>query len=337
MPGLISPRDLPPPPDGMTGWPWTCDELPHVARTLPDGSPWPLVSVITPSYNHAHFLEEAIRSVLLQGYPNLEYIVIDGGSSDGSVDLIRKYEPWITSWVSERDEGHVHAINKGFWRSTGDFLAWINADDLLYPGFLIQRVTQFHERPDVALVYGDVETAWDRDPRRWQRKGRAITLREMVRTAATPMPQQACMWRRRVFDKIGWLDQKWKTIMDREFLLRTCMHFKAEYIPGKVGLFRFHGGSKSVSISHVWLDEVPALYTEIFDRPYFPEELKPLRKESLSSAYIFSARTAYGTGARRLAYGFTLRAIRAYPKLLLRRNEIYIGLWKCIRRLLRIS
>jgi glycosyltransferase involved in cell wall biosynthesis len=126
------PPDLPPPPPGKAGWPWgpPAGPLPAAMR---DGSPWPRLSVVTPSFNQARFLEETIRSVLLQGYPNLEYIVIDGGSGDGSVEIIRKYEPWLAYWVSEPDGGHMNGLNKGFARSTGEIMAWQNSDDKYCP------------------------------------------------------------------------------------------------------------------------------------------------------------------------------------------------------------
>src|SRR5262245_50300660 len=107
--------ELPPPPSGKTGWPWT-DETPPLPSTQPDGSPWPRISIVTPSYNQSEFIEETIRSVLLQGYPDLEYIIIDGGSTDQSLDIIRKYARWLAYWISEKDRGQSHAINKGFER-----------------------------------------------------------------------------------------------------------------------------------------------------------------------------------------------------------------------------
>ena len=110
---------LPPPPDGKTGWPWT-EASPSFPAFMPNGAEWPKISIITPSFNQAIYLEETIRSVLLQGYPNLEFFIIDGGSTDASVEIIRKYEKWLSGWVSEKDSGQSEAINKGFSRCTGE-------------------------------------------------------------------------------------------------------------------------------------------------------------------------------------------------------------------------
>jgi len=123
-------NELPNPPKSKSGWPWTVESK-SLPKTQNDGSPWPKVSIVTPSYNQGAFLEETIRSVLLQNYPNLEYIIIDGGSTDESIDIIKKYEPWITYWISETDKGQSDAINKGFDRATGKYGNWINSDDLL--------------------------------------------------------------------------------------------------------------------------------------------------------------------------------------------------------------
>jgi len=123
---------LPLPPSGRSGWPWETALL-ALPEHMPDGSPWPRISIVTPSYNQGRFIEETIRSVLLQGYPNLEFLVIDGGSTDDSVEIIRRYAPWLSYWESEHDRGQVHAINKGLERATGIWFNWLNSDDILLP------------------------------------------------------------------------------------------------------------------------------------------------------------------------------------------------------------
>jgi glycosyltransferase involved in cell wall biosynthesis len=125
---LLSP--FPSPPNSINGWPWTEESKP-LPPLKPDGNPWPRISIVTPSFNQGLFIEETIRSVILQNYPSLEYIIIDGGSSDNSLEIIKKYEHWITYWTSEPDNGQSHAINKGFSRCTGQMVNWICSDDML--------------------------------------------------------------------------------------------------------------------------------------------------------------------------------------------------------------
>ena len=127
--------ELPAPEPGLTGWPWT-EETPRLGATMPDGRPWPRVTVVTPSLNQARFLEETIRSVLLQGYPDLEYVVVDGGSNDGSREIIGKYERFFAWWASEADRGQADAIDKGLAQATGEIFNWVNSDDVLQPGAL---------------------------------------------------------------------------------------------------------------------------------------------------------------------------------------------------------
>ncbi|NMD27205.1 MAG: glycosyltransferase, partial [Chloroflexi bacterium] len=117
-----------------------------------------LISIITPSYNQAAFLEQTLRSVLEQDYPNIEYWVIDGGSTDGSVDIIKRYAPKLAGWVSEADDGQADAINKGFARARGEYIAWLNSDDLYYPGALSEAVRALEANPAAPFVFSDVES-----------------------------------------------------------------------------------------------------------------------------------------------------------------------------------
>jgi glycosyltransferase involved in cell wall biosynthesis len=143
--------ELPPPPAAQTGWPWT-EESPPLPDKMPDGRDWPRISVVTPNFNYGRFLEETIRSVLLQGYPNLEYVVTDGGSTDESVAIIRQYEPWLAHWESSPDGGQTHAINKGLKFCSGEIFNWVNSDDHLMPGALETVARIFAaESPDLIL------------------------------------------------------------------------------------------------------------------------------------------------------------------------------------------
>ena len=135
-------KDLPPPPKDKTGWPWT-EESPRLTPLMSDSSEWPTISIVTPSYNYARFIEETIRSVLLQGYPNIEYIIIDGKSSDNSAEIIRRYEKYLKFWTSEPDRGFGDAINKGYRYHTGRLFTWIGADDSFEPG-CFKDVAELH-------------------------------------------------------------------------------------------------------------------------------------------------------------------------------------------------
>lgn len=146
-------KDLPPSPKGKIGWPWTEESL-QLPDTMSDGKPWPKISIVTPNYNYGRFLEETIRSVLLQGYPNLEYIIIDGGSNDNSVEIIKKYEGWLSFWVSEKDRGQGHAINKGFMRAQGELFAWLNSDDTYEKDALFKVAKEFMVHPEADIISG---------------------------------------------------------------------------------------------------------------------------------------------------------------------------------------
>ncbi|AFZ27924.1 glycosyl transferase [Cylindrospermum stagnale PCC 7417] len=166
---------LPPSPSGKIDWPWTA-ETQQLPEKMPDGSEWPKITIVTPNYNYGHFLEETIRSVLLQGYPNLEYIIIDGGSTDNSVEIIKKYEPWLTHWVSEKDKGQASAINKGIELATGKWFNWLNSDDILLQNSLktLAEISKLVDNPqwisgmrieiNESGSFGEICAAWRYDP-----------------------------------------------------------------------------------------------------------------------------------------------------------------------------
>jgi glycosyltransferase involved in cell wall biosynthesis len=207
-------NELPPPPLGKTGWPWT-EASPSKLEPLPEGSVYPRISIVTPNFNYGSSLEETIRSVLLQGYPNLEYIIIDGGSTDNSVEVIKKYEPWLSYWVSERDRGQGHAINKGFSHCTGEIVNWLCSDDILLPSALQSIAEIFTKNVDVDIVAGFCRYIY------FHREGQSHVAAPFEGCLATLecscwMGQPACFYRRKLLNREPPVDESFHFTMDHE-------------------------------------------------------------------------------------------------------------------------
>jgi len=177
---------LPPPLKDKTGWPWTEATDPRLYQTRAD---WPTITIVTPSYNQGQFIEATIRSVLLQNYPNLEYFIMDGGSTDETVEIIKRYEPWITGWVSEPDNGQSHAINKGMKLATGQLLNWLNSDDYLVKEGLFRLAAQLNEVSlSPALYCGYCEIADEFGNRLGQKRLKAMTRAYLLSVRHFPQP-----------------------------------------------------------------------------------------------------------------------------------------------------
>lgn len=237
--------ELPSPPTAETGWPWT-EGSPQLPHTMPEGRPCPRVSIVTPSYNQAEFLEETIRSVLLQGYPNLEYIIIDGGSNDGSVDIIRKYEPWLGYWVSEPDKGQASAINKGLTRASGDLLGWLNSDDLYVPGALAEIALTHVAHPGQTIA-GDVVNFDDDSGEVSVHVQKDVELNRLIRFWEAPIDwhQPGIFVPRTAILECGLLDENLYYAMDYDLLCRLLARVSVVYTNSVVARFRVHAGSKT--------------------------------------------------------------------------------------------
>ena len=328
--------NLLPSPLGKKMWPWVT-EASQLPRTMPDGVPCPKVTIVTPSYNQGEFIEETIRSVLLQNYPNLEYIIIDGGSTDNTIDIIRKYKSSISYWVSEPDRGQADAINKGFAKTSGEFLGWLNSDDCLYPGAIAKMVTELQNNPEVSMVYGDVDAGYDLEEIQFRLYGEQINLEKMLKTYRVPIPQQGSLWRRTAFEALGGLGQQWNLVLDRDFFLRIAQRFEIAYIPGTVGFFRQHSQSKSVSRSYAdaWLTEIPLMYQSFFQQKNLSEDLIELKNVSMGVVYIHCASIAFKRGRILLLFGFINKALKEDSKIFLR-DSIYIDLQRLIKKQLTL-
>ena len=247
-------NELPPPPPGRTGWPWT-DQSPRLLDTAPDGSPWPRLSIVTPSYNQGEFIEETIRSVLLQCYPNLEYIVVDGGSSDDSTEIIRRYEPWLSHWVSEPDKGQADAINKGFARATGSLLGWINSDDLFVRSSLQELAIAHVDHPNSILAGPVIDFDGQGYERTIQQRG--LTFQNFVefwmQRHNWHMP--GIFYPRVLVDQVGYLDPSLRYLFDMDFMCRILQISSVEYLAKPLTYFRLHPHSKTVSEKAGFLPE----------------------------------------------------------------------------------
>jgi len=206
----------------------------------------PLISIVTPSYNQARFLEFTIRSVLEQEYPNIEYILVDGGSNDGSVDIIHRYADRFAWWVSEKDLGQTDAINKGFARAKGDILAWLNSDDTYETHAVAEAVEFLQGRPQVGLVYGDANFI-DENGHVIGRFPAAQTNYKRLRRGYVHIPQQASFWRADLWRKVGPLDPSFYFAMDYDLWVRLAAQASIQYVPQLWANFRLHTQGKTIT------------------------------------------------------------------------------------------
>ncbi len=207
----------------------------------------PLVSVITPSFNQARYLEATIQSVIGQDYPRIEYIIVDGGSTDGSVDVIKKYQDKLSWWVSEKDKGQTDAINKGFNRAKGEILAWINSDDTYNPGAVGEAVKYLVNHPEVALVYADCNFI-DEEDRIIGKFNSAQTDIRRLRRGYVHIPQQTMFFRAKYWKELGPLDPSFYFAMDYDLWTRIAAHAPFKYLAGKTWAnFRLHTSGKTIA------------------------------------------------------------------------------------------
>lgn len=223
---------IPPATPDRSGWPWT------VEPRRPSLADPPRITVITPSYNQGTYLEAAIRSVLMQAYPNLEYIIVDGGSTDESLAIIRRYEPWLTRWTSKADSGPAQAINHGLLQATGEIVAWLNSDDCYAPETLWAAAEAFAEHPEAALVYGEGwyidEAGAPLEPCRFVR--RRFDRRYLLNR--DPILQPAAFWRRTLWNATGPLDESLRWVFDWEWFIRAHQHGRFHYLPRVMAYYR---------------------------------------------------------------------------------------------------
>jgi glycosyltransferase involved in cell wall biosynthesis len=301
---------IPPPESSRIGWPWEAGD--QQSQEDFDPAQFPKVTIVTPSFNQGDYLEETIRSVLLQDYPNIEYYVMDGGSTDKSAMILQKYAPWLAGWTIEKDKGQADAINKGWQRSSGEFLGWLNSDDVLTPQAITRLVHSFQDHPDVDFIYGDLEymdaesqflrcvTAQDFD------------LNQIIREAGF-ITQPGSLVRRRLVNQIGYLDPALHFLMDLDFWLRGGLIGKFEYLREPVARFRFHSNSKSSKQTNLAANEIMLVYQKFFSNPNLPPSFLSIEKQAWGSAHLYAARSWYFMNQLGKAYQDVWKAFKIDP------------------------
>ena len=215
----------------------------------------PKISVVTPSFNQAPFLEETIQSVLSQGYPDLEYIVMDGGSTDGSIDIIRKFAEHLSHWESAKDDGQAAAIRSGFGRANGEIFGWLNSDDTLVSGTLRKVGEFFAAQPEIDLVYADLNLI-DTEGKRLYTARPLLRLGILVYENAF-IPQQAMFWRRSLYERVGGVDPKLHFAMDFDLVIRFLLAgATVRKLPGILANYRWHPAAKSSNLRDVMEKEL---------------------------------------------------------------------------------
>jgi len=300
-------------------WPWDI-EIPQFLPTMPDGSPWPKISIITPSYNQAEFIEETIRSVICQGYPNLEYIIIDGGSTDGSVEIIKKYKENLTYWVSEPDRGQAHAINKGLLRITGDIFGWINSDDMLLPNSLSKLAETYQNNQDKILL-GDLIYYFHSHNKYKKVHQKNVTISNLI----NPFKEKS-IWQqpstfvpRKFINTNILLDENLRYVFDYDWMIRLLQITSVHYINEVIAVFRFHKKSKTVNEKFSWLVEI-----EIVLKRYWDLVSNEEKKQIEANIEFIKAANHLGVKQwdRKFAQKKLMNSCKIYPKIIFSVNYL---------------
>lgn len=267
----------------------------------------PLVTIVTPSYNQAEFIEQTILSVLEQDYPNIEYMVVDGGSTDGSADIIRKHAGRIAWWVSEKDAGQADAINKGFARAKGDFVAWLNSDDVYRSGAVRAAVEALQSHPQAGMVYADLESI-DRRGRVFNTiRYRQFSLLDLLTFEIIGQP--TVFMRREILQQAGPLDVSYKYLMDHQLWLRMLRKAPAHYVPAVWAAARHHAAAKNVGQAAAFGEETFRILEWAGSQPVMKELIAENERTVKAGVYLFDARYLLDGGQPRAA-------LRAYRRVL---------------------
>ncbi|MCC6298414.1 MAG: glycosyltransferase [Anaerolineales bacterium] len=287
-----------------------------------------LVSIITPSFNQARYLEQTIQSALGQDYPRIEYIVVDGASTDGSVEIIKKYErrggvppPNITWWLSEKDSGQAEAINKGLARATGEIVGWLNSDDYYLPSAVSAAVKVFEENPDVALVYGNMLAVDERGNAFNALTYEQLSLQDLL--CFQIIGQPAVFFRREILEKTGLLDPTFHFLLDHHLWIRIAQHGKILHVNQTWAAARYHAEAKNRAKAAEFGREAFRILAWAQSQPGLGEAVRPVERRARASAYRVDARYRLDAGESASALKSWMRALFIHPPTALARLNIF--------------
>lgn len=280
----------------------------------------PLVSVVTPSFNQARYLEQTLRSVLEQEHPRIEYIVVDGASQDGSVDIIRNHEGKLAYWVSEKDSGQAEAINKGLARANGEIVAWLNSDDYYLPGAVSSAVKAFELNPDAALVYGDMLAV--------DENGRTTNLMKYGQFSLADLlcfqiiGQPSVFFRRDALEKAGLLDTTFHFLLDHHLWIRIAQQGRIMHVPQVWSAARYHAEAKNVAKAAEFGREAFRILEWAKNQPELAETVTGVERRARASAHRVDARYLLDGGQPGSALKAWMRALFLHPPTALKRMNI---------------
>ena len=268
-------------------------------------------SVITPSYNQASYLEQTIQSVLDQDYPNLEYMIVDGGSTDGSVEIIRMYEKYLAWWVSERDHGQADAVNKGFKRATGDYIGWVNSDDLYEPGTLDEAAQALNNNPHAGIVYADVRSI--------DSHGKTFNVMRYANYGLDGLlcfkiiGQPGAFLRRSVLEQAGYLDPTYNLLLDPELWIRMAMIAPIVYVPQVWAAARSHAGTKNSSQAAHYGEDAYRMIEWMQTQPALAGRYQRLKHRIWAGAHRLNAFYLLDANLPGQSLKFYWKSLLAYP------------------------
>ena len=248
----------------------------------------PKLSIVTPSYNQGQFIKATIDSILSQDFTDFEYIIMDGGSTDETLDILRSYNDPRLTWVSEPDNGQTDAINKGLAKATGDYFAYLNSDDVYKPGAFRQIVEYFETHSDVDMVFGDCEVIDENGDFQSLRKSRPYDIKDFL-MLKFQMSQPSTFWRRAVIDSIGMFDPQFHMVMDYDYWIRLGLHeHKSAYIAETFAGFRVHGDNKSMNMLP-FMQEVEIVFNKVFQSNVSQTDLSQIQESVFARFYLIKA------------------------------------------------